>query len=449
MATLMRETYYGRHEPAWMAPIREPAPYFDEAPYEGFRESHQYPLHDESYFAPYHALSPFSESLSRVPRTSSSIPAFSHYDESPFVEPLPPRGGSLRSSSAIPAYAYPGRPFPDAYSRGALLNRPIRSTSSVPAYELHSHNQPSNRPTRSTSAVPAYELHTNSPTSNRPTLSSSAIPVYNLGEPRLESRSKKVAPEIELRVPMCCSKCEAKTKDTLRKLPGVTEVKTDRRSSKVTVTGKVDPQVVLKQIQKSKKKADFWTKQIYSQAFINFIQSKTGQAQPEDEITSSYHQHVPPDEVRGHHAYEESEHLSSYEEHPGYSERNGHESYERMERSRSHTILEEDDNIEMQRGYYSHHSYDPRADMSPYGGSFSYGHLEELHGNRDDRAARFENHGPATYYEHFEPSYRDTHLERESGPMYEEFGSSYRPSQGYGPSGVSNPSYMKRISSGY
>lgn len=28
--------------------------------------------------------------------------------------------------------------------------------------------------------------------------------------------------EIELRVPMCCSKCEAKTKDVLRKLPGNT-----------------------------------------------------------------------------------------------------------------------------------------------------------------------------------------------------------------------------------
>ena len=29
-----------------------------------------------------------------------------------------------------------------------------------------------------------------------------------------------VVQEIELKVPMCCSKCEAKVKDTLRKVPG-------------------------------------------------------------------------------------------------------------------------------------------------------------------------------------------------------------------------------------
>lgn len=409
---LMRETYYGRHEPAWMAPMREPLPYFVEGPYAGFREAHQFPVHDEHPFSPYAGLSPFGEGpLSRIPRSASAMPAFGHYGESPFLEPRP---GPLRSSSAIPAYAYPEVPYHDS----PLPHGPI-----------------SHGPTRSSSSIPAYT---------------------NIRETR-ESRPKhaKVAPEIELRVPMCCSKCETKVKETLRKVQGVTDVITDRRSSKVTVSGKVDPQVALKQVQKSKKKADFWTKKIYSQAFIDFIQSKTGRAEPEQEVTSSYHQHVPSENGDSHHAYEGNENLSSYEEYPGYPERDDDDSHVEIGRGPSHTHFEEDEFIERKRGSYNQYNYGQRSDISPYGmPSSSFGHVEESYGTMDDRP-RYES----PYYSHVEPSYgareRVPYYERESTSMYGDYSSSYaeptsyRPSQGYGPSGVSNPGYMKRVISDY
>lgn len=139
-----------------MLPIRERSPYFVESLYSGFRESHQYPLHDGPYYASFPPPSQFPEPLSRIPRSSSSIPTFGHYDESPFLDL--PRGPPLRSSSAIPAYAYPGMTYRDVHPHGPPPNRPFRSTSSIPAYELHSHGRSSNRPTRSSSSIPAYNL---------------------------------------------------------------------------------------------------------------------------------------------------------------------------------------------------------------------------------------------------------------------------------------------------
>jgi len=200
----------------------------------------------------------------------------------------------------------------------------------------------------------------------------------------------------------------------------------------VTVSGKVDPQVVLKQAQKIKRKAEFLTKDIYSRAFIDFIQSKTGRAEPEPEVTSSYHQHAPSEEGDCHHAYEESENLSSYEEYPGYSEREENE----MELPSSHTMFEN-------REHHNQYNYGSRGDMGmPYGmpSSSSFGHVENTYGTVDDRP-RYES----PYFEPVQPSFG------ERVPYYENYGetSSYRPSQGYGPSGVSNPGYMKRVISDY
>lgn len=220
-------------------------------------------------------------------------------------------------------------------------------------------------------------------------------------------------------------------------LAGVTEVVTDRRASKVTVSGKVDPQVLLKQAQKIKRKADFWTKDIYSRAFIDFIQSKTGRAEPEPEVTSSYHRHAPSEEGDCHHAFEESENLSSYEEYPGYPERDEQDAHGvEIERTSSHTPFED-------RGYYSQYNYGQRSsDMDmPYGmpASSSFDHVEKSYGTVDDRP-RYES----PYYSHMEPSsFGGPYYERDSG--YGDSSSSYRPSQGYGPSGLSNPGYMKRV----
>jgi copper chaperone CopZ len=239
---------------------------------------------------------------------------------------------------------------------------------------------------------------------------------------------------------MCCSKCETKVKEVLRKVAGVVDVITDRHSSLVTVCGKVDPQVALKAVQKTKKKADFYRKQIYSDNFINFIQSKTVRSEPEEEpeLTSSYHQHAPSESGDSyHHAYEDNENLSSYEEYPGrdhdHDHDHDHDYHDDAERSSVHSFTIEEDDLMKQRGYYS----------ASYGvpSSSSFNRVEESYRTVDDRP-RYE----PPFYSYGAPE-RTPYYERESTSMYGDYNSSYRPSQdytpsqGYGP----NPGYMKRV----
>ncbi|CAK9855733.1 unnamed protein product [Sphagnum jensenii] len=70
-----------------------------------------------------------------------------------------------------------------------------------------------------------------------------------------EEKKKEKPPEIVLKVWMCCGKCEEKVKEEIRDLHGVTDVKTDREKSKVTVVGKADESQVLKKAKKVDRRA--------------------------------------------------------------------------------------------------------------------------------------------------------------------------------------------------
>lgn len=374
---VMREIDFGRYETAWMPPhMREPMPYFVEGPYGGgFREAHQFPVQPQEHMF-YRGYgggmgSPYGEPpMARIPRSMSAMPSFGgHYPEpaGAFLErPGPPP----RSSSAIPAFAFvPEMPYHEPHGL-------VRSSSSIPSFR----------------------------------------------EPRESSRPKhhKVGPEIELRVDMCCSKCEGKVKEVLRRVPGIVDVITDRRSSLVTVCGKVDPQAALKAVQKTKKKADFYRKQIYSDNFINFIQSKTGRAELQEdlpELTSSYHQHAPSENGDSHHhAYEDNENLSSYEEYHGDHDDDVVD--DEADRSSVHSYTVEEDDTNVRGGYYNAPpTYNREFYRPPV----------------DDRPR-------------YEPPFH-SYGARERTPYHESYGeyTSYRPSQGYGP----NPGYMKRVISDY
>ena len=120
-----------------MPPMREPLPYFD-GPYgAGFREVHQFsPVQPEYMFSPgFAAPSPYGEPMGRIPRSSSAMPAFGGYHAEPFME----RPGPLRSSSAIPAYAYPPEvPYHDS----PLSHGPVRSSSSIPSFREPRESRP-------------------------------------------------------------------------------------------------------------------------------------------------------------------------------------------------------------------------------------------------------------------------------------------------------------------
>jgi copper chaperone CopZ len=63
-------------------------------------------------------------------------------------------------------------------------------------------------------------------------------------------------PVLELRVPLCCDKCEKKVQEALEDCSGVKEVICDRERNRVTVTGFVDPLKALRKVKKVKPKSD-------------------------------------------------------------------------------------------------------------------------------------------------------------------------------------------------
>ncbi|XP_024388021.1 uncharacterized protein [Physcomitrium patens] len=64
-----------------------------------------------------------------------------------------------------------------------------------------------------------------------------------------------------LKVLLHCDGCVTKVKRYIRRLEGVKSFHVDRENSKVTVIGKVKPQVVLDQVLSAGKTAEFWPKQ--------------------------------------------------------------------------------------------------------------------------------------------------------------------------------------------
>ena len=248
---------------------------------------------------------------------------------------------------------------------------------------------------------------------------------------------------------------------------GVTSVAADKLTSKVTVTGKVDPQVVLKKAQKWKKKSEFYTSKIYSQAFIDFIQSKTGRSyNAEEEVTYSQHGSEHHDGGESHHEHHQED-TSSFIEHSSVAE----EEDEEDEDAHHHHHSYEDDSTcepsssaaspytsahDRDRGSY-YNQYTPAyvtADVSPYS---SYRYPEAVSEDRDLQP-RYEGYGGSAYYnDPYQHSYGSREQQESRSSPYGDYhqhhqdyssssSSSYRPSQSYG---YENPHYMKRVISDY
>ncbi|XP_049390911.1 heavy metal-associated isoprenylated plant protein 23 [Solanum stenotomum] len=71
-------------------------------------------------------------------------------------------------------------------------------------------------------------------------------------------KKKKQFTTVELKVRMDCEGCEMKVKNTLSSMSGVKSVEINRKQQKVTVTGYVEPNKVLKKAKSTGKKAEIW-----------------------------------------------------------------------------------------------------------------------------------------------------------------------------------------------
>lgn len=284
---------------------------------------------------------------------------------------------------------------------------------------------------------------------------------------RRSSQPKKVHPEIELRVPMCCSKCEDKVRNELRKMDGVTMVVCDIAHQKVTVTGKVDPEALLKRARKAKKKAEFYAGTIYSKNFIDFIQSKTAPKQPEvlDVFSLFRHQSSPEMETDTEDLPYDTESSVTFT-HPSPSERE--DTYASHLDSQQSSSYNQSPSSYHERDSYDH--YDVREGGAAYGQyapAYAYGvmdsHPQSVVPSRpsyEDRDYNPEYESQSTSYSRYEPSYERYDA---AGPYQDRQRSGYGYSgesedyphhahssnHRFSDSGITNPNYMKRIITDY
>ncbi|RZC61337.1 hypothetical protein C5167_023109 [Papaver somniferum] len=69
---------------------------------------------------------------------------------------------------------------------------------------------------------------------------------------------RKPMQTVEIKVKMDCDGCERRVKNSVSHMKGVRSVDIKRKQSKVTVSGYVEPNKVLKKVQSTGKKAEFW-----------------------------------------------------------------------------------------------------------------------------------------------------------------------------------------------
>ncbi|XP_020571592.1 heavy metal-associated isoprenylated plant protein 23-like [Phalaenopsis equestris] len=78
------------------------------------------------------------------------------------------------------------------------------------------------------------------------------------GSSHNHKEKKKQLQTVELKVRMDCEGCELKVKKVLSSMKGVKSVDINLKQQKVTVTGYVEPNKVLKKVQSTGKKAELW-----------------------------------------------------------------------------------------------------------------------------------------------------------------------------------------------
>ncbi|XP_038692550.1 heavy metal-associated isoprenylated plant protein 20-like [Tripterygium wilfordii] len=73
-------------------------------------------------------------------------------------------------------------------------------------------------------------------------------------------RSKKRKPmqTVEIKVKMDCDGCERRVRHAVSSIKGAKSVEVNRKQSRVTVSGYVEPNKVLKKVRSTGKRAEFW-----------------------------------------------------------------------------------------------------------------------------------------------------------------------------------------------
>ncbi|KAF4394284.1 hypothetical protein CsatB_022976 [Cannabis sativa] len=78
---------------------------------------------------------------------------------------------------------------------------------------------------------------------------------FTIDRPR---KKRKAMQTVEIKVKMDCDGCERRVKNAVTSMKGAKQVEVNRKQSKVTVTGYVEANKVLKKVKSTGKKAELW-----------------------------------------------------------------------------------------------------------------------------------------------------------------------------------------------
>ncbi|CAA2958793.1 heavy metal-associated isoprenylated plant 21-like [Olea europaea subsp. europaea] len=74
----------------------------------------------------------------------------------------------------------------------------------------------------------------------------------------IRSKRRRSMQTVEIKVKMDCDGCERRVKNAVKYMEGVKTVEINRKQSRLTVNGYVDPNKVLRKVKNTGKRAEFW-----------------------------------------------------------------------------------------------------------------------------------------------------------------------------------------------
>ncbi|CAA2975371.1 Heavy metal-associated isoprenylated plant 26 [Olea europaea subsp. europaea] len=87
---------------------------------------------------------------------------------------------------------------------------------------------------------------------------------------RTRKSKRKAMQTVEIKVKMDCDGCERRIRNAVSSIKGVRSVDINRKQSKVTVSGYMEPNKVLNQVKSTGKKAEIWPYVQYNLAYYPY-----------------------------------------------------------------------------------------------------------------------------------------------------------------------------------
>ncbi|CAM8881447.1 unnamed protein product [Rhodiola kirilowii] len=104
---------------------------------------------------------------------------------------------------------------------------------------------------------------------------------------------RKPMQTVDIKVKMDCDGCERRVKHAVSTIKGVKTVDVNRKQSRVTVSGYVEPNKVLKRVKSTGKSADFWPYVPYNLVAYPYVSQAYDKKAPSGFVKNVFHNTLP------------------------------------------------------------------------------------------------------------------------------------------------------------